>query len=699
LQNSSQNYDGKYLLCGIKIISQRSLNDGSFLTTGKVPNKIMNSKSSKSNKVEAPRNLLKQSFLALTWVGVLAVGLWALMHYSAPESNLEPYNKFQQAKTAEPKINKTPEKPEQQEFKLPSDFDTGNLIQAATSMSTPQSQLPRRTLEHIQKGMLFTEEGRFNAGDIEFEKASKISPNSPELYSIWGAALRMAKKYEGANRRFARAHELSPNDEEITFNWGMSELEADHPEEATRLFQKTVKLSPENIMAYSMLGKAFGRQKMYEKEKSAYKKALEIDPKFAQAHFDLGIVLGIQKKFATAGPHFLKAIELDKQYEKPFVVQMLTALGLYDPAAEKPIEKNKSETQEPIQEAKIVNPPVKEQVEKVADQKKSEGSDNHKMEEGSKKVKNTTTVKGNIKINGKKPGPNILVFLETKTKMRVANQKTQTLTISQKGLNFSPQHSVIQAGSTVIFSNEDREVHNIFSKSLSNQFNLGAMATGSSKTIEFTQAGPIVLRCNMHKDMIGTLFVVPNGHYTKPDTNGDYQFDNIKSENYIMQVWAPMLAPDEVEANLRSADLTGVDQTFDFDIKSASVPGEIHDMTDPTDYNAIVDNIEKEMFQAIEDWKNGKKFISRKRMLMAVTKHYAGEGLKGAIAKSFSSKRSMLLEQKLDKIRKEISGYGKSGEPITEDSLKSQAKFAVSQLRLNVKELEERLQPTPVSAN
>jgi len=83
-------------------------------------------------------------------------------------------------------------------------------------------------------------------------------------------------------------------------------------------------------------------------------------------------------------------------------------------------------------------------------------------------------------------------------------------------------------------------------------------------------------------------------------------------------------------------------------------------------------------------------------MLMAITKHYDGEGLKGAIAKSFSSKRSIQLEQKLDKIRKEISGYGKAGEEITESSLTTQAKFAVSQLRLNVKELEARLQPAPV---
>ena len=330
----------------------------------------------------------------------------------------------------------------------------------------------------------------------------------------------------------------------------------------------------------------------------------------------------------------------------------------------------------------------------VKDEKKAEGSD-HKME-GSKKVNETTHVKGKILINGKPPSPNTLVFLETKTKMRIKEQrKGESITIHQSGLNFQPRHSIVQVGATITFSNQDKEVHNIFSKSQGNQFNLGAMPSGSFKSIEVNKAGPIVLRCNMHKDMIGTLFVVPNGYYTQPNEKGEYEFKNVKSEGYIMQVWAPMLSPDEVDANIRSADLTGVNQTFDFDIKSASVRGEIHDMTDPTDYNAIVDNIEREVYKAIEDWKNGKKFISRKRMLMAITKHFDGEGLKDAIAKSFSSKRSILLERKLDKIRKEISGYGKSEKPVTEASLKSQAEFAVAALRNNVTELQARIQPTP----
>ena len=642
---------------------------------------------SKHKKTEST-NLLKNSILTIAGLAVLGAGLWALMHYSAPASNLQSYASYQESNN-KPEIKKSnPEKSAPQDTqKTAPKTDLGNLIKTATSTPSPRATLPRQALEHIQKGMEFTEKGEFNAGSMEFEKASVISPDSSELYSIWGAALRMAKKFEGANKRFARAHELSPNDSEITFNWAMSQLEGDIPEDAIRLFQKTIDLAPNNLMAYNLLGKSYGRKKMYDQEVSAYKKAIEIEPDFALGHFNLGIVLGIQKKFESAAPHFLKAIELDKQYEKPFVIQMLTALGKYDPAAEKPINQPKPQEPEPVKQAKV-DPP------KTEGKKEGSGSD-HKMEEGSKKVNDTTHVKGKILINGKAPSPNTLVFLETKTKMRVPSQKKgATLTINQSGLNFQPRHSVIQVGTTVTFANHDKEVHNIYSKSLSNQFNLGAMASGSGKSIEFHTAGPIVLRCNMHKDMIGTLFVVPNGHYTQPNAKGEYEFKNVKSEGYIMQVWAPMLSPDEVEANLRSADLTGVDQTIDFDIKSASVPGEIHDMTDPTDYNAIVDNIEREMLQAIEDWKNGKKFISRKRMLMAVTKHFAGEGLKGAIAKSFSSKRSILLERKLDKIRKEISGYGKTEEPVTEASLKNQAEFAVAALRNNVKELESRIQPT-----
>jgi len=642
-----------------------------------------------------PTSFLKNFLVTTVTLTIIGVGLWALMSHTAIPNNLEPYAEYKEPKNIlKPKaVNLKTDKSntsDPKEILEPHEPNLGNLIKTATSNSSFKRSLPRETLEHIKKGMEFTEQGKYNAGNTEFEKAASLSPDSADLYSIWGAALRMAKKFKGANKRFARAHELSPNDSEITLNWAMSQLEGDITEEAIRLFKKTIDIDPKNLMAYNLLGKSYGRKKMYAQEVAAYKQAIEIEPNFALAHFNLGIVLGIQKKFELAAPHFLKAIELDKQYEKPFVIQMLTALGKYDTSAGKPINQPQTaKKQEPVAKAAEIAKVTPE-----IEEKKEEGSGaDHKME-GSKKVNDLTNIRGKILINGKNPSRNTLVFLETKTKMRAKGQKQgKSITIHQSGLNFQPRHSIIQVGTTVTFSNRDKEVHNIYSKSAGNQFNLGAMAVGSFKSIEFKTAGPIVLRCNMHKDMIGTLFVVPNGYYTQPNEKGEYEFKGVKSEGYIMQVWAPMLSPDEVSANIRSADLTGVDQTFNFDIKSASIQGEIHDMTDPTDYNAIVDNIEKEIFQAIEDWKNGKKFISRKRMLMAITKHFDGEGLKGALAKSFSSKRSIVLERKLDKIRKEISGYSKSKTPITEESLKSQAEFAIAALRNNVKELEARIQP------
>jgi len=628
---------------------------------------------------------MKRALSVTGYVGLALFGLWALMYFAAPKNELVPYDSIQN--TAQAADDKDEARASNKDG-ITTDSDDKALIDRIRKVQaeTPPA-LSREALEHIQEGMRLSEAREFNAGDMEFEKAAKLSPNSPELFSIWGAALRMQKKFPAANQKFARAHELAPNDEEITFNWGLSRLEEDAPNEAIELFSKTVEISPDNYLAYNYLGKSYGRKKMYEQEQASYKKAIEINPDYATSYFNLGIVLSLQKKFEEAAPHFEKAIELDKSFEKPFVVQMLTALGRYNASGKKTPEKT-----EPVQEAKVAPaPPAEEKKPEPAEEKKSEGSD-HKME-GSKNSKETTTLTGRVQVNGSPLREPAVVFLETKSKLRVPGQTVSDMTIHQSELQFLPRHSVVPVGSTVTFMNDDREVHNIFSKSQGNQFNLGAMAAGTGKSIKFSQAGPVVLRCNLHKDMIGTVFVVPNGYHTQPGDDGRYAFDNVKSQGYLLQVWAPNLLPEEVAAHLKPIDLTGEDQNIDFAIESAGRPGEIHDMVDPTDYNAIVDNIEKEMLQAIDDWKNNKKFISRKRMLMAITKHYDGEGLKGAIAKSFSEKRSLLLENSMDDLRKKIAGIGAEAKDVTEAQLKDEAKNIVKRLRLTVSELEARLNP------
>lgn len=607
-----------------------------------------------------------------------------LMYLFAPSNHLVPYNKFKEEKASVKKTDLKKESSAKPAAKESTDTksaeasntkDTNNLIKKIGSPETavppqPKSTLPRETLEHISKGMALSEQGKFELAEIEFEQAAKLSPNAPEVFAIWGASLKMQKKYVGANKRFEQAYKLSPNDEEIVFNWGMVKLEDNKSDEAIDLFQKTLKINPQHYLAYNFMGKAYGQKREYAKETEMYRKTLELNPGFAQAHFNLGVVLSIRDKVEEAAPHFEKAIELDKQFEQPFVVQMLTAMGRY-----KKTPKPETET---------------------AKEHKAEEMDSmpgHKMD-NSKPEKDAVTVKGKALINGEPIGKNGVIFIETKTKLRVAGQKLSNLTIAQKNLQFEPAQSVVMVGSSITFTNADVEVHNIYSRSVNNQFNLGAMAGGASKTIKMTTAGPVVLRCNMHKDMIGTIFVVPNGYFTQPNEKGEYKFDNVANQEYILQAWHPRLAPEEVEQNIKSIKLNGKDEVFNFAIASASKPDEIHDMINTKDYSLIVDDIEKEVYQAIDDWKAGKTYISRNRMLAAITKHFEGEGLKDAITKSFSETRSKALEDKLDTIRKKISGLGPySEQKFTKEGLQSEAKLAIDQIRENVRELHNRLNP------
>ncbi len=541
----------------------------------------------------------------------------------------------------------------------------------------PGSHLPKETLELIAQGMSLAEQGKFNAADEIFEKAAQISPNSAEVFAIRATAARMARSYQKADQFFARAAELDPYDEEIAYNWGMSKLLGKDIEGAIRLFKKTLEINPKNIMAHNSLGKAYGRKKEYINEEASYRKALALNPQLAVTNFNLGIVLSLQQKFDQAVPFFQKAIKLDKEFDKPFVQRFLQQYS-----AVKSIKKG----------PKLVNPEEKKQAAlgKAID-KKSEGSD-HKMEGSDAKIfKEYTDISGKILINGKPIGSNAVVYLETKDKLKVPNQKTQSITISQNNLQFSPSNSAVQVGSTLTFVNNDREVHNIYSKSLKNQFNLGAMASGASRSILVKDAGPIILRCNMHKDMIGTIFVAPNGYFTTTNEKSEYIVQNVKSKEYIMQVWHPQLYPREIDKYTKLVSLNGKDETIDFKIESDSKPGEIHDLVDATDYDLIVDNIEKLLYEAIGDWKNGKKYLPRKKILKAATFHFEGEGLKGALAKSFSEKRSHKLEKAIDDIRKKISGYSK--EKVTEESLKTDTKRVVAQLRNNVLELKARIKP------
>ena len=147
------------------------------------------------------KKIIKPTF----WTIVVVTGLWSLMHFSTPETKLEPYTKFQKTSATFENNLDVEVKPKLKRFTETKQTNLTNISSQNPKPTPTGNQLPRKTLEHIQKGMQLIEDGKFNSADVEFEKAAQISPDSPEVFALWGTALRVQEKYKGANRHFAKA--------------------------------------------------------------------------------------------------------------------------------------------------------------------------------------------------------------------------------------------------------------------------------------------------------------------------------------------------------------------------------------------------------------------------------------------------------------------------------------------------------------
>ena len=82
-----------------------------------------------------------------------------------------------------------------------------------------------------------------------------------------------------------------------------------------------------------------------------------------------------------------------------------------------------------------------------------------------------------------------------------ANAMAADHPVSQKNLEFSVKKLTIKAGDSVTFLNEDNIVHNVYSLSDTNTFDLGGAPKGKSKTVNFDKAGTVEVECAVHPQM------------------------------------------------------------------------------------------------------------------------------------------------------------------------------------------------------
>ena len=140
-------------------------------------------------------------------------------------------------------------------------------------------------------------------------------------------------------------------------------------------------------------------------------------------------------------------------------------------------------------------------------------------------------IKGKVNVKGLRTPADIVVYLPKAPASDVDLSKAKFV-MDQQNLAFIPRVLPIPVGSTVLFPNNDKVDHNVFSMSRTKKFNLGSYKPGESKTVVFDKPGIVELRCDVHAEMAAYILVMKNPYFAVTDRQGYFE---IPDAAYLQQ--------------------------------------------------------------------------------------------------------------------------------------------------------------------
>jgi len=116
----------------------------------------------------------------------------------------------------------------------------------------------------------------------------------------------------------------------------------------------------------------------------------------------------------------------------------------------------------------------------------------------------------------------------------------------QKGAMFSPHVLPIVVGTTVEWPNHDEILHNVFSVSESNPFNLGLYKSPKVERWTFENAGRVDVFCSIHTRMSCIVLVLQNPWFAATNAKGDYTIKDVPPGVYKLKAWHERL-PSQIK--------------------------------------------------------------------------------------------------------------------------------------------------------
>jgi plastocyanin len=136
--------------------------------------------------------------------------------------------------------------------------------------------------------------------------------------------------------------------------------------------------------------------------------------------------------------------------------------------------------------------------------------------------------------------------------------------IEQRGCIYHPRMSAAMVGQKLQVVNNDNTLHNITGISQKgNRFSLAQPTAGM--TFDFTLKDPEILmlvRCQIHKWMLGYIGVVSNPFYDVTEGDGAFTLKNVPAGKYAIESWHERYGRQRTEVEVSDGGTVVVDLTY-----------------------------------------------------------------------------------------------------------------------------------------
>jgi plastocyanin len=136
---------------------------------------------------------------------------------------------------------------------------------------------------------------------------------------------------------------------------------------------------------------------------------------------------------------------------------------------------------------------------------------------------------------------------------RGARPPAKPFDMSTRKKEFLPRVLAVPRGSRVRFPNEDPILHNVFSVSGDNRFDLGLYGKGAGKEKRFDAPGVVRIYCNVHQTMASTVLVLDTPHFTNPERDGSFTLAGLPRGRGRLTVWHEQTEPTTLEVTIPAA--------------------------------------------------------------------------------------------------------------------------------------------------